>query len=848
MKNYIVLHTHWDREWYFTTSDSLVLMDRTFKNVINELKLYPQLSFCLDGQYSIIEEFLGINPELESQVKELVQDRRLQIGPWHTQTDTQLVAEEAIVRNLYYGMNRTIQRFGKVMEVGYLPDTFGFCHQMPEIYNLARIDKAVFWRGADFSDGTKPYFNWQGAGGSTVKTINLFGGYGMAKGFSADHNFVEQTLKTIIGNYKQLGIDGELVIPVGNDQFEIKTDIPGTINQIKTEYNLNLEVLDYGKSIDKIFEANNFDTYTCEFRKTTYTRLHKSIGSVRYDLKKANYEAEQLLINEVEPLFVIAKQFDIKPSINLLYSAWSLLFEGQAHDGICGCISDDVYDDMVNRIKRAKEIGNSLKNLIIKQITIALGVKNSEVVLINTSPTPQQTHQIKVYSQYLSVGVKGCKSQLLDTEVIHSREDALVETPTGNIYEHLDEMYIHNLVVKTKLEPYEIKILELDEIGVGQELNTKDSAIGNGLVAVKVVSNQINVSINNIEYKDVIKIVDIANDGDTYDFSPLKDDQEIEYNITNSKIIQSGIKNEIEIMLESFIPFQLSDRIEMTNLVATEIKLVITMFEGDDKLHFKLHAENKTLSHKLSVRINLGSQVIKTVSSSAYGEIVRNVVLNQDIDEWEQSNVEKPVSIETFDGFVKSQNNDLVIISSFGKEYQAHNQNIDLTVFATTKELGKSDLLHRPGRASGDVTKKGHILIDTPKAQCLGSVEFEFALTTAQTDYFTIMSKVQAYRTKAVSYQVQDINKFEGRIDNKLMEYRESTKADFEYNRLTFETNGYVTSVGIGLNGQTIIRGVANDNHQFVTTQNTKSIDLLSRYRSEKFQKFQIFNYELEGE
>lgn len=848
MKNYIVLHTHWDREWYFTTSDSLVLMDRTFKNIINELELYPQLSFCLDGQYSIIEEFLGINPELEIQVKTLVQAGRLQIGPWHTQTDTQLVAEESIVRNLYYGMNKTKQRFGKVMEVGYLPDTFGFCHQMPEIYNLAGIDKAIFWRGADFSDGSKPYFNWQGAGSSVVKTINLYGGYGMAKGFSAEQDFVEQTLYQIIENYKTLGIDGQIVIPVGNDQFEIKADVPRTITKLKAEYNLEFEVSDYGSSIDQIFEASNFETHTCEFRKTAYTRLHKSIGSVRYDLKKANYEVEQLLINEVEPLFVIAKQFDINPSINLLYMAWTLLFEGQAHDGICGCISDDVHADMINRIKRAKEIGESLKNLIIKQIANRLEVKNSDVVLINPSPVVQKIHEVTVYSQYPMVGIKGYESQVIDTSIIAARDDALVETPTGNRYEHLAEMYIHTLMIKANLEPYAIKVLELKPIESKPTPEVMVTEIANGLVSAKVVNNQLDVIIDGHLYKDLIKIIDIGNDGDTYDFSPLQTDQEIEYQITDSRVVQTGIKNTIEITAQALIPYSLSDRIERTNLVANEVQLTIEILDGSNQLKFKLNTENATLSHKLSVRINTGSAINQTLSSSAYGMIERDVVLDQAITDWEQSNVEKPVCIETFDGFVKAKNNQLVVLSSFGKEYQAHHQWIDLTVFATTGELGKSNLAHRPGRASGDVTKKGHILIDTPKAQCLGHVEFEFALTTTENDYFVAMSKLQDYRTKVVSYQVQEINKFEGRIDNKLMEYRELTNYKTEYQPLKFATNGYVSSLGIGLNGEIIVRGVANQNHTFETNKAITSIDLLNRTRDDQFKKFQIFNYELKGE
>lgn len=848
MANYIVLHTHWDREWYFTTSDSLVLMDRTFKNIINELELYPELCFCLDGQYSIIEEFLSINPELEDKVKKLVAANRLQIGPWYTQTDTQLVSEESIVRNLYYGMNKTLDRFGNVMKVGYLPDTFGFCHQMPEIYNLAGIDKAVFWRGADFSDGTKPYFEWEGAGGSISKTINLFGGYGMAKGFSSDNVFIEKTLQQIISDYKQLGIDGDILIPVGNDQFEIKEDIPKTIEKINKKTQINLLAMDYEKSIDKIFEQVNFDKYVGEFRKTSYTRLHKSIGSVRYDLKKENYEAEQLLLNEVEPLFVIGKQFGIEPSVNLLYKAWSLLFEGHAHDGICGCVSDAVYDDMINRIKRAKEIAYSLKNLILKQITEKIGINEHDVLLINTSPRKKIIHEIDVYTEDEYVETEKYYSEIISSKRFDSREDALVETSIGNVYEHIEVTYKHKMLVQCELEPYCMKILSLKPSKGSILESPKKAQIDNGLVRAEVAEEQINICLSGVEYFNAVKLIDIGNDGDTYDYSPLEGDKEIEYGIKSSYVTKQKLKSSLVIELEAKLPINLEERITCNNEQISNVNMTISLYENDPKLYFSLKHNNTVLSHKLSVRINLGCEIEKTISSSAYGQIKRKVVLNDDLLGWENKNVEKPLSIETFDGFVKSINNNLTILSSFGKEYYAQKDYIELTVYATTGELGKSNLVNRPGRASGDVTKKGHVMIDTPKAQCLGNVQFDFALVNGSNDYFVNMKNVQDYRMNSVYYQVQEINKFEGRIDNKLMPYRIGKDQTPKYIPLKLDTNGCITSVGIDLKGEIIVRGVSNDDHSFESNLSYESIDLIGEVRRDNFKKFQIFNYRLKGE
>ena len=98
-KVHIVNHTHWDREWYFTSMDALSLSDGLFTDVIDELLSHPEASFVLDGQISILDDYLELYPERKKDVKELVERKQLYIGPWYTQTDCAMVSGEAILRN-----------------------------------------------------------------------------------------------------------------------------------------------------------------------------------------------------------------------------------------------------------------------------------------------------------------------------------------------------------------------------------------------------------------------------------------------------------------------------------------------------------------------------------------------------------------------------------------------------------------------------------------------------------------------------------------------------------------------------------------------------------------------------
>lgn len=86
-KVHVVNHTHWDREWYFTTMDAILLSDNTFSSVIDELLNNKKEKFCLDGQFSILDDFIARRPDQLDNVKKLVENKQLSIGPWYTQTD-----------------------------------------------------------------------------------------------------------------------------------------------------------------------------------------------------------------------------------------------------------------------------------------------------------------------------------------------------------------------------------------------------------------------------------------------------------------------------------------------------------------------------------------------------------------------------------------------------------------------------------------------------------------------------------------------------------------------------------------------------------------------------------------
>ncbi|MGL5951508.1 MAG: hypothetical protein ACRCZH_08815, partial [Cetobacterium sp.] len=97
----ILMHTHWDREWYFTKDETQVLLRNHMFEVIEFLEKNEEVIYILDGQSVMIDDFLEFSPKWRERLKNLVEKKQLRVGPWYTQTDLLLVHGESIIRNLY---------------------------------------------------------------------------------------------------------------------------------------------------------------------------------------------------------------------------------------------------------------------------------------------------------------------------------------------------------------------------------------------------------------------------------------------------------------------------------------------------------------------------------------------------------------------------------------------------------------------------------------------------------------------------------------------------------------------------------------------------------------------------
>jgi len=763
----IVNHTHWDREWYFSAEDSIFLSDKLFTDAIIELEKHPGASFTLDGQISILDDYLEIRPEMLDRVKKLVADGQLIIGPWFTQPDALHIKGESLLRNGMIGI-RDSKKYGQYLHVGYLPDTFGFNSQMPVILNELGLSSFLFWRGINAEKTGGYYFNWKSLGRQNgVTAINMPQGYSTGMLLDDNSEYVDKRLDTAIDFIKKNEKDNDILIPSGNDQLDIIKDFQNKVKNINNIGKYEYEVSDYQTFINKVAKRDDLPEYIGEFIDPVLARVHRTSSSSRMNIKLKSRELETLLIKKAEPMLVIGKAVGLDISQNLLIRSWKKLLESQAHDSMAGSVTDPVERDIMHRLNEGIQIADDIVNTVENLIAKKIGLASNQVLVFNTEAHKFNGYKvIELLTSSNNPKLDECVTEVISQKYVEPREDVLMQDESGDHYIQEPGYYISKVLVKVALPALGFKVFKVLDSQSDTKLVDSKKIISNNDFSIEFIDGKINIQYHDVKLNDAVLVEDVANDGDTYDFSPLRDskkfmlhfeDCESEIHTNFSKMTLSG-KQELP---ESQVQSKYNGNNKMVDYT-----LEILLLSDDDRIRFNFRFNNKVLDHRVRIGIKTGIQIDYNVASVPFGFMERNNEIEKH-DDW----AEVPVNIYPFDSSVSLSDSKVTasVISNDISEYQQDEDIIWLTVFSSTNELGKPNLVYRPGRASGDTTKKGHVMIPTPDGELLGVISENFSVVlSSKLDYSKLQQSVNNDDLTIPSYQEQELNLFHNRLDNKI--------------------------------------------------------------------------------
>ncbi len=169
-KIYLVGHAHLDLAWLWPVPETWEAAERTFESVLKLQSEFPDLIFChsTPALYAWMEEH---RPDLFAAIKKQVAAGCWEVvgGMW-VEPDLNLISAESMVRQVFYGQRYAKEKFGQLMRVAWLPDTFGFGWQLPQILRQGGVDYFVTQklRWNDTTEFPHGVFWWEGLDGTKI--------------------------------------------------------------------------------------------------------------------------------------------------------------------------------------------------------------------------------------------------------------------------------------------------------------------------------------------------------------------------------------------------------------------------------------------------------------------------------------------------------------------------------------------------------------------------------------------------------------------------------------------------------------------------------------------------------
>ncbi|MGR9047603.1 mannosylglycerate hydrolase [Halobacillus faecis] len=740
-KAHIVPHMHWDREWYFSTEESRILLVNNMEEIMEKLENDPEYPYyVLDGQTSILEDYFAVKPESKERVKKLVQEGKLIIGPWYTQTDEMVVGGESIVRNLLYG-HIDSKEFGAPMKIGYLPDSFGQSSQMPQIFNGFDIKYSIFWRGTSERHGTdKTEFHWESDDGSRV-LVQLFPlGYAIGKYLPEDEEALQKRMDKYFSVLDRGATTDHIILPNGHDQMPIQKNIHSIIEKLQRLYPDREFFLSRFENVFEELEKNDdLSVLSGEFLDGKYMRVHRSIYSTRNDIKTANTRVENKLTHELEPLASLAYSLGFEYHHGLIELIWKEIMKNHAHDSIGCCCSDKVHKEITNRLFLAEEKTDQLIEFYKRKITDAIPNEcgNDVITAFNLLPyAREEVVTTEVVTKLNAFSLKDSEGNSIPFEVLEKEEldPGLIDRQIVH-YGNYDPFYQLKIQWRDTLPSMGYKAYwVVPEEGRLEALPMQEShehSVETDRYRIKVHPNgslKIFDKQSATEMDHVLLLEDGGDDGDEYDYSPLENEELIYSDQTAAEINvhQNDLFVDMNILVDLKVPKNLESRKQNKKDSHVSVRWSIRVPKHKSIIEIKAEIDNQAEDHRLRAFIPTEIASSLSWSDNQFGLIKRGVV-DSAMEYWEQEDWdERPDSIYPMLSFVglSDDQRGVTLLTNSSREYEIVGESFDtiaVTLFRSVGVLGKEELLRRPGRPSG-------IKLPTPDSQMIGKLELDFAL------------------------------------------------------------------------------------------------------------------------
>jgi alpha-mannosidase len=348
---YFDSNAHIDAAWLWRKKETVEVARRTFSAVLNMMNKRPGFTYS-QSQAAMYEWMEAQYPDLFRKIQERVRDGRWEtVGGMWVEPDCNLPSGESWSHHLLYGQTYFREKFGRIVGIGWNPDSFGYNWNMPQFFQNAGIDAFITQKIGWNDTNVFPYrvFWWEGPDRSRilayfpfdyVETVdNPFKLVDWMRQFEANTGFTKLLVLFGVGDH---GGGPSLEMLDRIDKLSLITVFPSIEHGTATNYLNWLK----GQNLGGLPVWN--DELYLEYHRGTYT--------TQASTKKWNRACETLLTS-AEKFSAIATLFDRPYNREDMRTAWKKVLFNQFHDILPGSGIREVYMDADQTYREAAEIG-----------------------------------------------------------------------------------------------------------------------------------------------------------------------------------------------------------------------------------------------------------------------------------------------------------------------------------------------------------------------------------------------------------------------------------------------------------------------------------------------------------
>ena len=400
----LVGYAHTDLSWLWPRSETIhEVLPRTIESVLKMIQDHPGMVYAMSAAqaYKWTERYY---PDLFAQISKKIASGEWEVvgGSW-TEHSTNIPSGESLVRQHLYAKRYFKEKFGVDVKTAWLPDSFGFNWNLPQIYQKCGMNYFVTFKlqwQIDRNDPPVPFpyhlFWWEGPDGSRVLSFLTVGPY---NGNVQPAQLLEalQTVESMHHIDKVLSLYGQGDHGGGPmaDMMDRAVALMHDPNYPTVRFTKGV---DYFREVQALPQAKDLPVVDDEL----YVKTHRGTFTTDSQVKRDNRRSEVLLMN-AEKFSLLASQFGQPYPQEHLQKLWEKVLFGQTHDNIDGSAFAEVYRDAATDYADIKHDGGKILNSALATISKQVNTQGEGRAVLIFNPLPwERTGLVSLDSSYFA--------------------------------------------------------------------------------------------------------------------------------------------------------------------------------------------------------------------------------------------------------------------------------------------------------------------------------------------------------------------------------------------------------------------------------------------------------------